>query len=85
MEYKIDGHDVMQILLPASDDTDPHPRLLFNGYGVHTGEQFAAWLPDGWHDISLEVKWAAEGPQCWFISTPGLNEVCPIGLWCRCK
>lgn len=30
---KIDGHRVKQILLPDDNDTDPHPRLIFNGWG----------------------------------------------------
>ena len=81
--YLIDGFEIAQIMLPDPNDTDPHPRLLFAGNGIHAGESFTAWLPDGWRDITLEIKWDVEGPGCWYISTEGLGDVCPIGLWCR--
>lgn len=83
MYFTIDGHKVAQIRLPAADDMDPHPRLIFEGHGIHAGESFTAWLPDGWRDITLEVSWEPEGPGCWYISTPGLGGIVPIGLWCR--
>ena len=37
-----------QIQLPAPEDTDPYPRLLLNGRGIHAGETFRALFPDGW-------------------------------------
>ena len=40
-------------------------------------------LPDGWHDITLEVSWEPTGPGCWYISTPGFEGVCPIGLFVK--
>ena len=45
--------------------------------------QLPAWLPDGWHEITLEINWDATGPNCWIISDPALRGVCPVGLWCR--
>lgn len=72
-----------QIQLPAEEDDDPHPRLLLEGYGIHAGESFSALLPDGEHDITIEMDWETEGPACWYISTPGLGDVCPVGLWVR--
>ncbi len=83
LPYYIDNFPVAQIQLPDPADTDPHPRLQFDGYGIHAGDSFTAWLPDGWHEITLEINWNAEGPNCWFISDPALCSVCPVGLWCR--
>ena len=70
-----------QIKLPSPDDHDPHPRLMVDGYGIHAGESFRARFPDGWHDITLEVAWEITGPGCWYISTPGYSDVCPVGLF----
>ena len=83
LPYYVENFPVAQIQLPDPADTDPHPRLQFDGYGIHAGDSFTAWLPDGWHEITLEINWNAEGPNCWFISDPALRSVCPIGLWCR--
>ena len=33
--YQIDGIEVAQIQLPNPLDDDPHPRLIFQGWGVH--------------------------------------------------
>ena len=83
LPYYVENFPVAQIQLPDPADTDPHPRLQFDGYGIHAGDSFTAWLPDGWHEITLEINWNAEGPNCWFISDPALRNVCPVGLWCR--
>ena len=69
--------------LPNPEDDDPHPRLLLEGDGVHAGQGFTALFPDGWHDITLEVSWEPTGPGCWYISTPGFEGVCPIGLFVK--
>jgi hypothetical protein len=81
--YRIGKYAVKQILLPDPNDTDPHPRWLFDGYGIHAGQGFTAWLPDGWREICLEISWEKTGPQSWYI--PKLPGVCPVGLWCRCE
>ena len=70
-----------QLQLPSPDDHDPHPRLLLDGYGIHAGSCFMALFPDGWHHITLEVAWEQTGPDCWYISTPGYENVCPVGLF----
>ena len=80
-EWKKEG--ISQIQLPRTDDKDPHPRLLLNGYGIHTGECFTALFPDGWHEICLEVSEEPFGPGCWYISTPGYENVCPVGLFVK--
>ncbi len=72
-----------QLQLPDSADADPHPQLLLEGRGIHAGECFSALFPDGWHDITLEVSWELTGPGCWYISTPGFGDICPIGLFVR--
>lgn len=73
---------VYQIKLPSPTDTDPHPRLLVNGWGIHAGNCFTALMPDGkWHEISLEVDWNTTGPGCWYIATPGYSHISPIGLF----
>lgn len=74
---------VAQIKLPDPRDHDPHPRLIINGRGIHAGESFTALLPDGWHEITLEMSWEPEGPGCWYISTSGFETVCPIGLFVK--
>lgn len=72
-----------QLQLPSPDDHDPHPRLLLDGYGIHAGNCFKALFPDGWHSITLEVAWEQTGPGCWYISTPGYEDVCPVGLFVK--
>lgn len=74
---------IAQIQLSAPADIDPHPRLLLEGRGIHAGECFLALFPDGWHDITLEVSWEPTGPGCWYISTPGFEDICPIGLFVK--
>lgn len=73
--------NIMQIQLPSPTDTDPHPRLLLNGYGIHVGQCFSALFPSGWHEITIEMYWDIEGPGCWYISTPEFKGICPIGLF----
>ncbi len=63
---------IAQLQLPDPADVDPHPRL-----------GFTALFPDGWHDINLEVSWEPTGPGCWYISTPGFRDICPIGLFVK--
>lgn len=74
---------VAQLQLPDPADADPHPRLLLAGRGIHAGECFTAMFPDGWHDITLEVSWELTGPGCWYISTPGFDDICPVGLFVK--
>ena len=74
---------IAQLQLPDPADADPHPRLLLEGRGIHAGEGFTALFPDGWHDITLEVSWEPTGPGCWYISTPGFSDICPIGLFVK--
>lgn len=74
---------IYQIKLPAPNDHDPHPRLLVNGRGTHAGDCFVALFPDGWHEISLEVTWDIEGPECWYINTHGFEGISPIGLFVK--
>ena len=51
--------------------------------GLPAGEWFSALFPDGWHDVTLEVRWEPTGPGCWYISTPGFKDVCPVGLFVK--
>ncbi len=74
---------VAQLKLPDPTDEDPHPRLLLDGQGIHAGNCYTALFPDGWHDITLEVRWERNGPDCWYISTPGFSDVCPVGLFVK--
>lgn len=78
-----DYPNIRQICLPSPNDTDPHPRLLLNGWGIHAGTGVTALFPDGWHDITLEVSWDETGPACWYISTPGYGHICPVGLFVK--
>ena len=70
-----DKEKVAQLQLPDPADADPHPRLLLEGDGVHAGQGFTA--------LFLEVSWEPTGPGCWYISTPGFEGVCPIGLFVK--
>lgn len=84
MLNKFEKKGIYQIQLPDPTDKDPHPRLLVNGSGIHAGATFTALMPDGeWHDITLEMSWEENGPACWYISTPGYYDVCPIGLFVK--
>ena len=76
-------NSIQQLQLPSPDDTDPHPRLLLDGCGIHAGQPFTALMPDGWHDITLEVDWDTTGPGCWYISTLGYAHICPVGLFVK--
>lgn len=80
---KRDQSEFAQIQLPSPDDLDPHPRLRISGHGIHAGEQFSALMPDGWREITLEVAWEITGPACWYISTPGFGDICPVGLFVK--
>lgn len=84
MLNRFEKSGIYQIQLPDPSDRDPHPRLLVGGCGIHAGATFSALMPDGkWHEITLEVSWEPEGPGCWYISTPGYLDVCPIGLFVK--
>lgn len=74
---------IAQILPADSEDTDPHPRLIVDGSGIHAGQWFSALLPDGWHDITLEISWDKTGPESWYISTPEYKNISPIGLFVK--
>lgn len=74
---------IKQMQLPDPEDTDPHPRLTLDGYGIHAGQSFTALMPDGWYNITLEIDWNTLGPGCWYISTPGYTKVCPVGLFVK--
>lgn len=83
MMIKVDGHTLMQIQLPAPDDTDPHPRLILNGWGLHAGQGVEAYIPgQGLVHLSLEISHRGEGAACWYVNTDGFRDVCPVGLWC---
>lgn len=75
--------EVRQITLPEPSDTSDYPRILVNGEGIHAGMGFTALFPDGWHDITLEVRHDRTGPACWYISTPGFRDICPVGLFVK--
>ena len=81
--YTIQGQTVAQITLPRPCDDDPHPYLTLGGSDdtIHTGACFEAWLPTGWEEISLEMRWSTEGPGCWYI--PGHPGLCPVGLFVK--
>ena len=76
--------EIRQITLPAPSDMSEYPRILVNGEGIHAGMGFTALFPDGWHDITLDVGDRPD-PGCWYISTPGFRDICPIGLFVKWK
>lgn len=77
---------IYQIKLPAPTDTDPHPRLLINGWGLHAGDCYPALMPDGeWHDVTFEVDWNTTGPECWYISNKKFQNISPLGLFVKTR
>ena len=66
-----------QIQLPAPVDTDPYPRLLLNGRGIHARETFRALFPDGWREITIEMSWEPEGPAAGTSPPPVLPTSVP--------
>lgn len=73
-----------EIQMPDPMDTDPHPRLRVNGYGIHAGDCFFVLMPDGqWYDVTLEVDWNTTGTACWHISNPAFRDVSPVGLFAK--
>ena len=34
---------ISQLKLPSPNDTDPHPRLLLDGYGIHAGHGYGVF------------------------------------------
>ena len=81
MTFGYDG-EIRQITLPDPGDMSEYPRILVNGEGIHAGMGFTALFPDGWHDVTLEVG-GRPGPGCWYISTPGFRDICPVGLFVK--
>ncbi len=49
------GKNISQLKLPDPNDSDPHPRLLLDGYGVHAGQSFTALFPDGWPGLLVHL------------------------------
>ena len=74
---------IAQLQLPNPEDDDPHPRLLFEGEGVHAVQGFPALFPHRWHDIIQELTSEPEGPGCWYIFPLTVKGVCPIGLFVK--
>lgn len=74
---------IAQIQLPDPNDMDPHPRLVVDGWGLHAGQSYEALFPDGWHRVTFEIRNEIVGPACWYISTDGFRDVCPIGLFVK--
>lgn len=71
----------LQISEPTLNDPDPHPSLTIDGNPIHAGQSVKALFPEGWKHITIEMHWKITGPKCWYISTPGLKHVSPIGLF----
>lgn len=83
VSQELEDLGLAQIQLPNPSDQDPHPRLTVNGEGLHAGMMVTAMFPSGWKDITLEVAWDVTGPACWYISTPGYEDINPIGLFVK--
>ena len=76
-------NSIRQLKLPDPADDSMYPRLLLDGEGIHAGHCCTALFPDGWREITLEVRTDVTGPGCWYISTPGFGDICPVGLFVR--
>lgn len=78
-----DREKISQLQLPDPNDTDSHPRLLLDGYGIRAGSCYTVLMPDGWHEVTLEVKWELNGAACWYIANPEYRDICPVGLFVK--
>ena len=78
-----DKAKIVQIQLPDPSDDDEHPRLVVDGDGIHAGQCYEALMPDGWHEISLEIDWKKNGPACWYIPAENYRDICPVGLFVK--
>ena len=78
-----DKERIAQLQLPIWQTMIRTLGCSWNGDGIHAGQGFTALFPDGWHEITLEVAWEPTGPGCWYISTPGFEGVCPVGLFVK--
>lgn len=72
---------VCQLKFSEAAGQDQHPRLTLDGADVQPGRSLKVRLPDGWHIVTVELRREVSGPACWYISTPGYTNVCPIGLF----
>ena len=80
---QLDDMGIAQIQLPSPHEKGPHPRLLVADECIHTGQPLDALFPDGWHTVTLDVHHDIIGPDCWYISTPGYEDICPVGLFVK--
>lgn len=72
---------VCQIKLSETVGQDQYLHLMLDGVSIQPGRSLKVRLPNGWHTVTLERRQEATDPFCWYISTPGYANVCPIGLF----
>ena len=81
VSQELEDLGLAQIQLSAPNDQDPYPRPTVNGEGLYAGMTVTALFPSGWQDITLEISFT--DPACWYISTPGFEDISPIGLFIK--
>lgn len=72
---------VCQLKFSEAAGQDLYPHLMLDGVSIQPGRSLKVQFPDGWHTVTLECRQEAAGSSCWYISTPGYANVCPIGLF----
>ena len=77
-----DKEKISQLQLPIRMIPTCTPGFCLTGM-VFMRELLHALMPDGWHDITLEVRMEPTGPGCWYISTPEYRDICPVGLFVK--
>lgn len=69
---------------PQEAKTDRHSRLMLDGRPINAGDSIKALFPDGWKEVTIEMKWEENSPQCWYIAAPKEKQVYDVlGLFAR--
>lgn len=55
---------------PQEAKSDNHARLILDGRPINAGDSFTALFPDGWKEVTIEMRWTDNSPDCWYIAYP---------------
>lgn len=70
---------------PHEIKLDNHARLTLDKRPINAGDSVKALFPDGWKNISIEMRWTDNSPQCWYIAAPkdkqGYDVVGLFAMW----
>lgn len=69
----------LRLTYPAGQE--PYPSLQLGDVEIQAGHRLKVRLPDRWEVVTIAVSPEVAGPDRWYISTPGFQDVSPIGLF----